>query len=150
MSTGDHFAAEFLEVRIEGKGPAKVRPPHDLEACAVDKAERPAPGRQKGANRRFMDIPVYPEDAKDRNNIPLENANGFHSDSSRQNSRRFDKDIIVSDEGASGFERLDPNPPGGRMPLVAFIEDGQKGACVDEDAHGVRPFFLRHSERLCS
>ena len=150
MSTGDHVAAEFLKVRIEGKGLSKVCPAHDLEACAIDKAERPAPGRQKGADSRFVDVPVDPDDAKNRNNIPLECANGVHSDSSRQNGRRFDKDIIVTDEGASGFECLDPNPPGDRMPLIAFIEDGQKGAGVDEDAHGVRPFFLRRSEWICS
>ncbi len=95
---------------IEGEGRPEARPPHDLEAHAIDEAQGGAARRQENSHPGLVDLPRHPDKTQDRPDILLEDANGFHPDTPRQDGRGLHENIIVRDEGMGRTQQLFPGP----------------------------------------
>jgi len=128
---------------VEGEGRLDARPAHHFKAHAIHEAQGAAPGDQVGARGGFVDLARHPDQAQDRHDVAFEDPDGFQPQPAQDDGRCLDQDIIMADEFIPAIEHLDPSGFGGRVVVVALIEDGQESARIDQDVQGFAPdFFL--------
>ena len=130
------LVAKFPEVGVEGEGGPQAGPAHDLEADAIDQAQRPTGRQHVSADCGLMNVGRHPDDLEDRDDVTFENPQGLEPQPPEDESRGFDEDIVVSHEFGVGSDKSFPYSFGGRVVHVGGVEEAEESACIDKELHG--------------